>query len=133
MPITGLLMDENFNIVIVDLPGDDVLREMYELLNCSYVEVIACDGFDMWIDDEGRIGEDRVINTLASIAASRPIFGHAWLVGQDGGSMKSLSMNQIREAANGGMVLGPSFSLPEVREARLEGNWWLDGKDLVTA
>ena len=43
------------------------LKEMYELIGCSLVEMISLrDGRTMWMDEEGKFKDPHVLNSLAT-------------------------------------------------------------------
>lgn len=75
--------DEEPPTVVLSMQSVDVaagrdgvtLRSMYELLDCSTVDVVRlADDLDMWVDDEGMYTS--VVNDVATVIAAR--FGHGY-------------------------------------------------------
>lgn len=63
------------------------LPAMYDAIGCSIVERIECTVIPrscLWVDEEGRMRSDVVLNVRASILAGREIVGDVVLAGDDG-------------------------------------------------
>lgn len=46
--------DNKLRVKVVDAPHNrDLLQFMYEEIGCNLVQVVYCDGFECWVDEEG--------------------------------------------------------------------------------
>jgi Domain of unknown function (DUF3846) len=87
----------------VEVPsGDECLRAMYRLLECSTVDVVRlADDVDMWLDDEGMYGG--LVNPAATIIAGefgftwQPYFGHVLFLGGAGPRGDTVGLKAPRE------------------------------------
>jgi hypothetical protein len=65
--------------------GDCSLNDMYEHMNCNYVQRLETPKKNMilWVDEEGTLKQDPKTNVRGSILAGQQIYGNVILAGQD--------------------------------------------------
>jgi hypothetical protein len=75
------------------VPVSRDLSDLYSLIGCEMVErvsfppaIVSRVSIEMWVDEEGALKADRVMNIRASIIAGRVIFGNAILSGESNDS-----------------------------------------------
>jgi hypothetical protein len=69
------------------------LSDLYSLIGCEMVErvsfppaIVSRVSIEMWVDEEGALKADKVMNVRASIIAGRVIYGNAVLSGESNDS-----------------------------------------------
>jgi hypothetical protein len=68
MGVQAVKIDTEGVATVVDL-GENTLKGFYEHIGCQWVDVVRLDpdkGFDMWIDDEGAVVAEPVVNVVAT-------------------------------------------------------------------
>jgi hypothetical protein len=74
--ITAAVLTADFHVAPVTLAPGAFLADLYRLMNCDTVDVVALDeGLDMWVDDEG-IYRNNTSNPVASMIAH--LHGRCW-------------------------------------------------------
>jgi hypothetical protein len=75
------------------VPVSRDLSDLYSLIGCEMLErvsfppaIVSRVSIEMWVDEEGALKADRVMNIRASIIAGRVIFGNAILSGESNDS-----------------------------------------------
>jgi len=93
--IAAAVITSDFRITEVELDAAHTLDELYRLIQCRWVDVVALDkNVDMWIDDEGMYANDEPNWATTTIAhafgfVAQPYFGTAVFTGgvdEDGNS-----------------------------------------------
>lgn len=96
--ISAAVLTDNFTLTSATLtPGGALLADLYRLIGCATVDVVALDeGLDMWIDDEGIYNTNRTPNPAATMVAHlhgfvlQPYYGVAVFTGgvdEDGNAL----------------------------------------------
>lgn len=76
----------------ITVNGDDLLKELYREVECSLVDVVSVKGYDIWLDDEGKlVDKDPSVLFLKDGQVVDYVAGNCVILKQENGEAKALT------------------------------------------